>query len=423
MFWSIIGLIVVIAVFIAFLKRLGSSIPILELLLLISGLQWIVGAFIAYRIDFTHFKYYMYVDELTYMSYVVPGYGLFSVILIFFSKKKTIYLSSFENIKEYYSLAIKLLILGVLVDFIGEAPEQIRFFLYFVGSLKYVGAIALYFSPFKWHRFFLFIVFGILVLDALISGMFHELILWSMFFYMFWAIRNGPSIKFHLFIILSALVLGTTIQAIKSEYRALVWNGFTGSKVGLFIDIVTIKLSTGIVDDAEKQQNLNVRLNQGWIISAVMHNVPSRVGYANGATIFESLEAAALPRFLNPNKLKAGGIKNFEKYTGLPLAKGTSMGISIIGEAYVNFGVLGGIIFMGCWAFFLGLLWIVLIDKVNANNKWLFVLPLVFIQVVKAETEFSVVLNHLVKSLVFIFILFYLLSVLKNRTNHNESKS
>ena len=60
MFWSIIGLITVIYVFSIFIKRLGKTLPVLELLLLIAGLQWIVGSFIEYRTDFLHYKYSLY---------------------------------------------------------------------------------------------------------------------------------------------------------------------------------------------------------------------------------------------------------------------------------------------------------------------------------------------------------------------------
>ena len=419
---SYIGVFVVGFVFYNFLRRLGKELPILELVLFVAGLQWIVGAFIAYRIKIAHYKYYMYVDETTYMNFVVPAYIIFSVITLYFTKIKRIKVASIEYLSEYSKLAVILFGIGFIFDLIETLPEQLGFVLYFVRSLKFVGAIALFFSPIKWHRYFLYFALFLLIGQALNSGMFHEFLLWSMFFYMFWALKKATSAKFNLVILLIGFIFGTTIQAVKSDFRAFVWNGFSGNKLGLFINILNNKLSTELADNSDEQQNLNVRLNQGWIISAIMYNVPKREEHAYGRTIFESLEAAAIPRFLNPEKKKAGGVENFKKYTGLPLAKNTSMGISIIGEAYANFGVYGGILFMGVWALFLGCVWVFLIDKVNFNPKWLFVLPLVFIQVVKAETEFSVVLNHLVKSIIFIFILFHFTSVLMKLRIPDESK-
>ena len=38
----------------------------------------------------------------------------------------------------------------------------------------------------------------------------------------------------------------------------------------------------------------------------------------------------------------AGGRENFRKFTGLNISDGTSMGISIAGEGYANFGWAGG---------------------------------------------------------------------------------
>lgn len=419
---SWVGLLLVGYVLYRFITTLGKNIPIVELILLIAGLQWIVGAFIAYRIRIAHYKYYMYVDETTYMNFVVPAYIMFSVITLYFTKIRRIKGASIECLSEYSKLAVILFGIGFISDLIETIPEQLRFVLYFVTSLKYVGAIALFFSRIKWHRYFLYVALFLLIGQALNSGMFHEFLLWSMFFYMFWALKKATSAKFNLVILLIGFAFGTTIQAVKSDFRAFVWNGFSGNKLGLFINILNNKLSTELADNSDEQENLNVRLNQGWIISAIMHNVPKREEHAYGRTIYESLEAAVIPRFLNSEKKKAGGVENFKKFTGLPLAKNTSMGISIIGEAYANFGVYGGILFMGVWALFLGCVWIFLIDKVTFNPKWLFVLPLVFIQVVKAETEFSVVLNHLVKSIIFIFVLFHSTSFLMKLRISDESK-
>ena len=45
----------------------------------------------------------------------------------------------------------------------------------------------------------------------------------------------------------------------------------------------------------------------------------------------------------------------FARFTGKELVKGTRMTIGVLGDAYVNFGVLGGAIFMFCFGLFLNL--------------------------------------------------------------------
>ena len=148
---------------------------------------------------------------------------------------------------------------------------------------------------------------------------------------------------------------------------------------------------------------MTVRLNQGWIISATMAHVPQREPFANGSTIIEGIETSLLPRIIAPNKAKAGGRENFRKYTGLQIGEHTSMGISIAGEAWVNFGYWGGIFFMLAWGLFISWFW----NKIHTLSEFyptiLIWSPLLFLQVIKAETEFMVVLNHLIKASALVF--------------------
>lgn len=155
-------------------------------------------------------------------------------------------------------------------------------------------------------------------------------------------------------------------------------------------------------------RNVNIRLNQGWIISAIMYNVPFREPFAGGSTIGEAVSASILPRFLDKNKKRAGGQENFEKFTGLQIGSGTSMGLSIIGESYANFDIFGGIVFMGVWGLFLAWYWRGIVHFVRKYPLLLFFIPIIYLQVVKAETELVVVLNHLIKSsiLIALFLLF-----------------
>lgn len=101
--------------------------------------------------------------------------------------------------------------------------------------------------------------------------------------------------------------------------------------------------------------------------------------------------------FFFPDKATAGGLKNFRKYTGLVIDDGTTFGLSPLGEAYLNYGVVGGIGFMlvfgGCFAiFYYGTLRFAL-----KQPTFLFWIPLIFYQAMKAETELLVILNQLIK--------------------------
>lgn len=404
MYLSIIGLISVLFVFLYFLRKLGNTIPILELLVLIAGLQWIVGPYVEYQTDFEHFKYYMYVEEQVYMRYVVPAYIFFTVTLLYYSRKYNFIFSITDDLHLYSSFGFKILILGLLVDLVQPfIPEQLNFVIYLFSNFKYVGAIILYFSKINWHRYALYVALVLLVAQSLSSAMFHTFLIWSVFFYIFRAYKNKPSQKFSVTLILVGFLLGTVIQTVKSDYRSLVWSDYSGNKISLFLDILSTKLSGGLIENNEEQEALNVRLNQGWIISTIIDHTEKNDNFARGETILEALDATLMPRFLFPEKRRAESSVNFMKYTGLYVNKNTSMGMSIIGEAYANFGKNGGIIFMVFWALFLSFIWGFIMRNIQRHNLLLFFLPLIFLQVIKAETDLLAVLNHLVKSLIFVF--------------------
>ncbi|WP_179333436.1 hypothetical protein [Winogradskyella costae] len=402
--WSYVGVIVVLWVLYRFLKRLGVGIPILELLLLISGLQWVVGAFIEYRTSFEHYKYYMYVDETTYMSYVVPAYIFFVVTLLVISKKTKDVSLNLSELSKYSLFGIYLLILGFSFDLISNVvPNSLKFIVYLISGFKYVGVTILFFSKKKRHVRLFYIGLLLLLVKSLVSAMFHELILWGTFFYMFWALKNKTTFRINITVIIIGFMLSTVIQAVKMDYRTLIWNGYQGNYASLFLDVLNKRLSGGLSENSEEQEELNVRLNQGWIISAIMEYTPRVQPFAEGETVNEAVFASILPRFLSPNKKIAGGVDNFEKYTGLELEENTSMGMSLVGEGYANYGPFGGGIFMGVWGILIACFWNFIFKRINKNQIILFFLPLLFLQVVKAETELVVVLNHIIKATVLVF--------------------
>jgi hypothetical protein len=120
--------------------------------------------------------------------------------------------------------------------------------------------------------------------------------------------------------------------------------------------------------------------------------------------MYEIVEAAIMPRFLAPDKLRAGDRTIFRKWSGIPIQAGTSMGLSSVGDAYVNWGVFGGAVFM----FVLGVFYS---EVLNAFQKYslmypiliLFV-PLVFYYPIRPDCELQTILGHLVKSCFLIFM-------------------
>ncbi len=204
--WSSIGIGLCVFSFLNYVSSLRSTIPILELLLLMSALQWIFGAHQAYNFEFKHYKYYMYVDREAYMSIIVPGFLCFMLgVLVIKSKLK---ISEVNSVLEKFVVdnpkaPVVLVIIGFLSPIIGKfTPMALSFLFFLLGNLKFIGVALWLFQPEnnrKWIVTFLIIFFTLL--GSIQSGMFHELLLWSALLFSFIVLRTGMSIKKRLVII------------------------------------------------------------------------------------------------------------------------------------------------------------------------------------------------------------------------------
>lgn len=427
-YWSILGICLVGFVFYRFINELGKTIPVLELLLLIAGIQWIIGPFIEYTYPNNISRYRMYIDELEYMQYIVPGYAFFIFGIFLPLSKFNFQIVSTSLFNDRSKFGFILLIIGIFSDFVRPfVPGSLDFVFFLLSNFKFAGAIVLFFSEKRNVRIIFYLTVIYLIFNAIRTTYFHELLLWSMFFYMFWAYKYKPSITKILLSFLFAILLVTTLQSVKEVYRFSLWDGryeYSGNKFDLFFTLVFDSIfnkdlyeNDNLVGANLTTANFNVRLNQGWIISAVMDNIPESQEFLDGETVGDAIKSSFIPRFLLVDKEIAGGRENFERFTGLYLTAATSMGISIIGEAYGNYGVFYGIIFMFVWGLFLAFILIRLNIYLTKNKLYSCFIPIIFLQVIKAETELLVVMNYLTKSLILIFLFIYIYEKFSSKSN------
>ncbi len=399
-----------------------------EMIVLIAAAQWIVGAKIGYNIGKVHYKYYMYVEEEVYMSFVVPGVILFYLGLKLLKNKLDLD-GITASIARNRSLVLKhakvILWIGLGSFFLSRSLRipQIAFILYLANSLMYIAvAHYMYLYPKQKFKIFFTTLVFMLVL-SLQSGFFHDLIILASFLSFFLFYAHTSYIR-KLSLISIGFISLYTIQLVKGEYRAIIWESRGEVSVfSAFYSVLekeffpepsfnTINLNKN--EEEEEQSNINTRLNQGWIISKVMENVPKNQPYLHGETVVEAIESSILPRFLFPNKKGAEqALINFRKISGIDLNKGTSMGLSVIAEFYANYGVLGAWIAMLLYGLILALI-IKFILVILGSNSPLILLwfVLFFFQVVKAETELIKITNHLFKAILFFISLRFLLSML-----------
>jgi len=95
-------------------------------------------------------------------------------------------------------------------------------------------------------------------------------------------------------------------QSVKPEYRKKVWLEGGGADPG-FIQLVIDRITDPSHVHPDKLFFVAVRMNQGWLVATTMHRVPAKFEFAYGETIWKSLAAAIVPRFLWPDKPEREG--------------------------------------------------------------------------------------------------------------------
>ena len=414
--YSVIGASLFTYFSLRFFNSLGEYVEIRDLMIVIALLQWIIGPVLTYLFFQDDEFYRMVVSEEEYMSYVFPAAIAFTIGLYIPIWKKNIDENTLlDNIKKkmvkHPNIDIYLIGIGTAAALIKDhVPLALRFFMFLLANLRFVGLYFLLLNrrQFKWVIFGAMI--GWLFLTAVSHGMFHNLLLWLGFMLVILALiyKFKFSQKLLLFGLLFALVL--IIQAVKHEYRNIVreQNMQTlADKSETFSNLAQSRIMEPGVLFNKKYMNANVnRINQGWIIARIMRYTPRYEPYARGETIKAGLKSL-LPRLIAPGKIKAGGHRYFQRFTGKRLQSDTSMNLSILGEAYANYGKSGGTLFM----LFLGMFFNFFLQKIyslaQTYPSLIFWLPLIFLQVVKAETDFATVINHLIKASVIVFLVIW----------------
>ncbi len=419
-FWSAFGIALFIIFSIRFFNNLGKTVDIRDLIVILSILQWIIGPYLAYRFYISKIKTYdMVTPENIYMSFVVPATALFSFGLFIPLKLKTFKTAQTlsqitEIVLRYKNIDLFFIVLGLFFNIIWNSmPDNLKFISFLIGNLHFVGLLFLLQNKERKHRnIYIVLTFLFTFISSLNSGMFHDLILWLGFMFMFIAFIKKFSFIKKLTIILSILTLIIILQTVKAQFRDIIWkNNNTASsseqkRVEIFYNLVSENVGGNFFMSQKNINNLVSRLNQGWIISRIMYYVPAFEPFANGETIYAGLTSSLIPRFIYENKEKAGGTENFERFTGHELQPGTSMNLSILGEAYANFGY-NAIFFMFIFGLFLNYSYAVIKKKIIIRPTLLFFIPIIYLQVVKAETDFVTVLNHLVKASIFVVLIYW----------------
>lgn len=394
----------------------GYVIPIRYWAGALMCLQMLVGPSFAYSglEQYAYIRYKMQIPESEYFSYALPA-----VILFILGLHSTAGALKGERIDEssvkvFVSKNTNLPYIFIAIGFLssivsGFFGAELANVFYLLGSFKFIGAFMLLLGGVNVKLLPLIVVFGSIVLSSLGSAMFHDLVTWLFFFLAVLAVKYKPSITTKAFFGAGLLVLVIIIQQLKGTYReATQYQGKEGG-IQQFDEAYEEAQKEGGLFDMTSLAKSNVRINQGFIVTYVMTNIPAKQPFADGEELYKILEAAFLPRIIAPNKLSAGDNQFFTKYSGIRLREETSMSLSALGDGYANFGIFGGSIFM----FFLGWMFNIVLNGFYKFGKSFPVIllftPLVFYFPIRPDTALQTGLGHLVKScfLLYVMLIFW----------------
>ncbi|MBC7887135.1 MAG: hypothetical protein H7Z13_04550 [Ferruginibacter sp.] len=401
--------------FILLFNAIGFVIPVRYLFGAFMCVQFFVGPSLAYNgLDqYQYFHYKMKIPEHEYFAYAIPAVMSFILGLHSFAGKlngeiideKQIILFVNRNRQlPYWFIGIGF-VTSVVAGFFGS---ELAFVFFLLGSFKFIGLFLLVIGTRNLKILPLVLVISSIVGSSLVNGMFHDLLTWTIFIGSVFAIKYKFGLNIKLIGCAAFIFLVLTIQLLKASYRDATGSGREEAGVETFSKLYAEKNRDKSIFSFDNLAPSNVRINQGYIITNIMYNVPALVPFSNGKEMYQVFEAAIMPRMFAPNKLNAGDRTIFMKYSGLRIRQGTSMGLSSLGDAYVNFGIAGGCVFM----FLLGLLYSGILNIFYKKSRdypaLILFTALVFYYPIRPDCELQTILGHVVKSCFLITVMILL---------------
>ena len=416
---SFFALVISIYQFTLLFDSISSVIPTRHLLGSFMCVQFFLGPFFAYNglDEYQYFMYKMRIPEADYFSFIIPAVCFFIIGLHINSKKLYGEIVNQDQIKIFVknNPLIPYIFIGIGLTtsvFAVFFSAELAFLFYLLGGLKFIGLFLLVLGKDDLKVLPLVIVISSIITSSLASGMFHDLLTWIIYSVSIFGLKYKFNVRIKLIGLTFFMFIVVTIQILKQNYRKETGANKESAGFQTFAKLYQKENEGNGVFSFENLAKSNVRINQGFIITNIMFNVPNKEPFANGSEMYDIVESAIMPRILAPNKLNAGDRTLFTKYSGIPLTEGTSMGLSSIGDAYINFDIFGAVIFM----FILGLFYSWVLNYFHKKSKKFPILilftALVFYYPIRPDCELQTILGHLVKSC---FLLLGIFTVWKSK--------
>lgn len=396
------------AIFISLLIRAitisNNEFVFKEVVLLLYTLNYLLSPSISLLLGEKITQYNLKLTEYNYFTLAIPGF-IFLYIGIN-CIKTNLFRPDFDKVKVSSILNEKLLkkitVIAVLATQITPyLPSELSFLIYLFSQLQYVSSFSLFSLNPKKYLFWPALTLLLLLYKSFLAGMYHDAIIWILFFGIFYVYIVKPSIPFILFAIVLISVFVLFIQGIKNVYRYEVWSGQKVASISTVTEIGnTIATSEIILGDDNLLGTLS-RSNQAWIFASTVDNMNRYKNFQGLTNVYKYIEASLLPRFLAPDKIKSGDKDIFNTFSGHTINAGTSMGLGIFADGYIAYGAIGVYIF----GFALGLIFALTFKLVE---DWTRISPFYVLLIfpllnyaIRPDCELQTTINHLSKGILF----------------------
>lgn len=385
-----------------------------EWVLFLYSVNYLLAPAITYLFESGQIRYGMKVSQEYYFTLAFPGMMFFAIGMYLVPTR--LFQPSLGKINRTSVIneqfLVRLTFLGIVLKLVSSSiPGELSFFLYLISLIRFVGAFSLFSVNAQKYWLLTFLVLSIEIFSGFLKGMYHDAIMWLIFFALYFTYFRKPSFQIKIIGLSSLIIFVLFIQSIKGVYRSQVWSGERDASIGTIADISTdIASSDDVTNEKNLLSTLN-RANQAWIFASTIDRM-DRYGDFQGMTnVNLYLEAALLPRFLAPNKIKSGGESGrsiFNQFSGHELQEGTSMGLGIFADGYIAYGASGVFIF----GFTLGLIFSLVFMLIEGWTKisafYVFFLLPILNYAVRPDCELQTTINHMVKGIIIFGFLVYL---------------
>lgn len=420
-----------ITALVLFIYRMGSYMVIPEFISFSAITMWLSTPLLIWDLGLDKYMVpnlfgseVLALDIETYYAWALPATLSMVLGLSFFQIKKEKLREQINRLQKYlreevsYQTPLYLFAIGVFGTVVGKfMPGSLAFIFFLFAQFVYISVLYCLFGDFSYSKWIYFGAFALTLLYSVSSGMFGKLMWWGVIMAFFIMLKWKWRFSRKIILITTGLFSVFVLQSVKAEYRRITWAtpGENQGDITLLKDLVVKSATTFDIKSAKIAPLLILnRANQAYIISLVMEHVPKKEPFVNGETVFMALAGSFVPRFLWPSKPQSGGHNNIRRFAGYTPHGSTSYDISQLGDAWVNFGFYGGIVFMFIYGLFntwtLKRIFNYAHRKSPALILWV---PMIFLQLLKVEVSVETNFNAAIKGAIFIFVVFSFTSKLQ----------